>query len=179
MPTAISEGGWLGRGQGNFLSFILEAYEPQAGQWHEDVKRNWEYYHIVNLPERTWNFTSRKKRTSERHIDGILQKHALPQVWNCYQAAYLSMNQSLRPHWLYLNKKYIIILLSKKQFFISELNGATVFYLERRNSHCLWARVAKTSTFKSGNLSSSSSTSKFVCHIWLVSSESNFNWLWT
>ena len=26
---------------------------PQVGQQHEDVKKKWEYYHIIIFPERT------------------------------------------------------------------------------------------------------------------------------
>ena len=36
----------------------------------------------------TWNCTSSKKRTSENHSNGTLQRHPLPQVRNCWQAAY-------------------------------------------------------------------------------------------
>ena len=45
----------------------------QVGQRHEDVERKLEYYHIIIVPERTQNFTSRKKRTSEQYCDGTLQ----------------------------------------------------------------------------------------------------------
>ena len=43
------------------------------GQLHEDVERKREFYHIIIFPDRTWNFTSRKKRTSENHGAGTLQ----------------------------------------------------------------------------------------------------------
>ena len=36
--------------------------EPQVDQWHEDVERKRESYHIIILPERTRNFESRKKK---------------------------------------------------------------------------------------------------------------------
>ena len=51
-----------------------------VGQWHEDVERKREYYHITIFPERTCRFTSRKKRKSGHNNDGILHHHSLPQV---------------------------------------------------------------------------------------------------
>ena len=30
------------------------ADEPQVGQQHKDVERNWEYYHIIIFPEWTY-----------------------------------------------------------------------------------------------------------------------------
>ena len=81
VPTTFSEGIWAGRGQGNFLSFgweiSLKADEPQICQRH-DVKRKREYFSITIFSERTWNFTSIKKRTNEHHSDGKLQLHSLP-----------------------------------------------------------------------------------------------------
>ena len=69
--NAFLEGGWAGTDPGNFLSLgwetILEGDEPQVGQWHEDVERKREYYHIIIFPETNWNFTSKKKRSSENH----------------------------------------------------------------------------------------------------------------
>ena len=38
------------------------------------------YYY---LPEKTWNFTSGNKRTSENLSDGTLQQYSLPQVRTC------------------------------------------------------------------------------------------------
>ena len=32
----------------------LKADEPQVGQRHENVERNWEYYHIIIFPEQTY-----------------------------------------------------------------------------------------------------------------------------
>ena len=40
----------------------------------------WEYYHISILPKRTWNFTSRKKRSGGHHSDRTFQGHFLPSV---------------------------------------------------------------------------------------------------
>ena len=51
MPTAFSEGGWAGKGQGISCTLDgklpLKAYEPQVGQWHEEVERKREYYHNI------------------------------------------------------------------------------------------------------------------------------------
>jgi hypothetical protein len=49
------------------------ADEPQVGQQHEYVERKREYYHIIIFPERTLNFISWGKRTSEQYSDGTLQ----------------------------------------------------------------------------------------------------------
>jgi hypothetical protein len=62
---------------------ILEADEPQVDQRHREGKRKCENYHIIIFPERFWNFTSRKKRTSENNSDGTVQQHYLPQVRAC------------------------------------------------------------------------------------------------
>ena len=32
----------------------LKAGEPQVGQQHEDMEKNWEYYHIIVFPEWTY-----------------------------------------------------------------------------------------------------------------------------
>ena len=52
LPSA--NGGWAGRGQGNFLSLgwelSLKVDEPEVGQQHEDEERKCEYYHII-FPE--------------------------------------------------------------------------------------------------------------------------------
>ena len=47
----------------------LKMNEPQVAQRHQDMKRKWEYYHIITFLERIRKFTSRKKRTSEHHSD--------------------------------------------------------------------------------------------------------------
>ena len=73
----------------------LKANEPQVGQRHEDVERKRVYYHIIIFPEKTWNCTSRKKRTSENLSNGTLQRHPLPQARTSYQTAYQSINQLL------------------------------------------------------------------------------------
>ena len=41
---------------------------------------------IKNFPERTLNFTSRKKRARENHCNGTLQQHFVPYVQICYQS---------------------------------------------------------------------------------------------
>ena len=63
------EGGWTGRGQGSF--FVLRVGSYLWKWWNTDWRTAWrcgkkrEYYYIIIFPERIWNFTSRKKRTSE------------------------------------------------------------------------------------------------------------------
>ena len=55
--------------------------EPQVGQRHEDVESKREYYHIIIFPERTWNFTSRKKKSVTvimEHFNGILFHKSRP-----------------------------------------------------------------------------------------------------
>ena len=37
----------------------------------------------IIFPERTWNFTPRKKRTSENQGNETLQRHSLPQAQIC------------------------------------------------------------------------------------------------
>ena len=68
------------------------------GQRHEDVERN------IIFPEKTWNCTWRKKRTSENHSNGTLERHPLPQVWTYQQAAYQPTNtwKSSNLTWLHL-----------------------------------------------------------------------------
>ena len=39
-----------------------------------DVERKGKYYHIITYPERTLNFTSRKKRTSENNSEFFFHK---------------------------------------------------------------------------------------------------------
>ena len=78
---AFPKGGWVGRGQGNFLSLkwetILKADEPQFGQRHEDVGKKREYYHII-FPEKTWNCRLHHERRGQvktivmEHFNGIL-----------------------------------------------------------------------------------------------------------
>ena len=58
----------------------MQADEPQVGQRPEDVERKLEYYGFIIFPER--NFTSKKKRKSEHHGDGTLQKHR--DYWRVY-----------------------------------------------------------------------------------------------
>jgi hypothetical protein len=50
----------------------LKADEPQVGQRHEAVERKQEYYKTIIFPEKTWNFTSIKKRTSDNYDNGTL-----------------------------------------------------------------------------------------------------------
>ena len=95
IPTAFSEGvevRAISCPQDGKLS--LKADVPQFGQRHEDVERKWEYFHIIIFPERTSSFTSRKKRMCENHNNGTLQRHPLPQVWTCQQAAFQLINHN-------------------------------------------------------------------------------------
>ena len=82
MPTAFSEGGWGGRGQGEFLSLgwkvFLEGACTQVGQRDGDVEMKPKYHQIIISLERTLNFTSINKRTSDPHSDGMLQEHFIP-----------------------------------------------------------------------------------------------------
>ena len=81
---AFPEGGWVDRGQTTSCPYdrklSLKVDESQLGQRLEDVEWKQEYYYIIIFPDRTWNFTSRKKRTSEHHSDWTLQEHSLPQA---------------------------------------------------------------------------------------------------
>ena len=72
-----SEGVWAGRGQGNFLFLGWETI--LEGGWTTSWPTAWrcgrkqEYYHIIIFPKRTWNFTLKKRRTSEHHSEGTFQ----------------------------------------------------------------------------------------------------------
>ena len=68
----FSQGEWsTSCPQNGKLSFKAD---EQVSQLHEDVKRNRKYYHIIIFPEKTWNFTLRKKRTSKNHSNGPANK---------------------------------------------------------------------------------------------------------
>ena len=68
MPTSLSEGGWAGTDQSNFLFLGWEIDKTKVGQRYEDVESKREYYHIIIFPEKTWNFTS---RTRHQHDDSM------------------------------------------------------------------------------------------------------------
>ena len=72
MPAAFFEGGRAGRGQVNVFSLGWETI-LEVGKQHEDTERKLEYFDIMIFPEDTWNFTLKKKRTSENHGDGTLR----------------------------------------------------------------------------------------------------------
>ena len=98
-PTVFPEGGWAG--QGNFLSLGWETI--REGGWTTSWPTAWRcgketgILHIIFIfPEKAWNCTSRKKRTSENHINGTLERHPLPQVRTCLQGAYQSTNKDIR-----------------------------------------------------------------------------------
>jgi hypothetical protein len=84
VPTAFSRADERFEVRTTFFPYdgklFLKAVEPQVGQWHKDVESKQEFYHIIIFPERTWNITSRKKRSSEHHSDGTLEQHFLPYV---------------------------------------------------------------------------------------------------
>ena len=61
--------------------------------------------------ERTWNFTSRKKRTSENNSNGTLQWHPLSQVRTYKQAKYQSIMQRCSWRVLWRIKKYIYFMI--------------------------------------------------------------------
>jgi hypothetical protein len=72
----------------------MNVIEPEVGQRHEDVERKREYYNVI-FPERTCNFTPRKrgqvKTMVVEHFNGILfhksrpankQQAAITHIWN-------------------------------------------------------------------------------------------------
>jgi hypothetical protein len=79
--------------QSNFLSLkwetVLKADEPQVGQWHEDVEKTCEYYHIITFPE--WNNSPTIRFTGEDCLEKNHQQH-----WDEQMKRYWELKEEVR-----------------------------------------------------------------------------------
>ena len=83
MSTAFSEGGWADKRQDNYFSLGWKTM--LEGGWTTSWSTAWRWGKETGIlphyyfPGKAWHFTSRKKKTSENHINWRFQ-HPLPHV---------------------------------------------------------------------------------------------------